>query len=179
MRILLVALGCFFAAVPVFAGETPSQFMGRWVGIAEFGNSRYALITHHRALLTIEVDPQGVITNGAIRDFAGHALAGFFGQLDADGRITTSVSPIPEGSTAPELRIKLGRTTGNGTYRSRFYDRYDFRSTIRLWRETKPSADGQSPGSSSSGTSFVSVFTVNGIITNNPVIPNPPAPSDK
>jgi hypothetical protein len=162
---LLTTILCFAAAATASATETPSKFTGRWVGIAEFGNSRYPDINDERALLTIEVDPQGVITNGAIRDFAGNALAGFFGQVDSNGRINTTTLPV-QGTIFGQLEINLGHTTGFGTYRARVFDRWNFRSTIRFWREKKPTLDNATTSSSS--------FFVMGI-TNIAVPLSPPA----
>jgi hypothetical protein len=88
-----------------------------------------------------------VITNGAIQDFAGHALAGFFGQLDSTGRITPTTLPV-QGTIFGQLEIKLGQTTRFGTYRSRISDRWNFRSTIRFWREKKPTVDNVTASSS-------------------------------
>jgi len=163
MRSLLAAVLCFAAAATASAAEPLSNFTGRWVGIAEFGNTRYPDLNNTRALLTIEVDPQGVITNGAIRDFAGRALASFLGPLDSNGRLTTTTFPV-QGSIFGQLEIKLGRTTGFGTYRARILDRWNFRSHIRFWRETKPTLD---PAATSSGAVFVLG------ITNGAPLPNP------
>jgi hypothetical protein len=176
MRFLLIAILCFPTAATVSATETPSKFTGRWVGIAEFGNSRNPDMNDERALLTIEVDPQGVITNGAIRDFAGHALAGFFGQLDSEGRITTTTFPV-QGTIFGQLQINLGQTTGFGTYRARILDRWNFRSTIRFWREKKPTVDNET--ASSSFLSETAVLSVGNAITNIVVplaVPAAPSP---
>ena len=171
MRSLLTAILCFAAAAAASATETPSKFTGRWVGIAEFGNSRYPEMNDERALLTIEVDPQGVITNGAIRDFVGNALAGFFGQLDSNGRITTTTIPVQwgQGSIFGELEINLGHTTGFGTYRTRIFDSGNFRSTIRFWREKKPTLDNVTTSSSS----FFAMGITNLVPLSPPVAPNP------
>jgi hypothetical protein len=168
MRCFLTAILCFAALVTASAAETPSKWTGRWVGIAEFGNSRSIGLNEERALLTIEVDPQGVITNGAIRDFAGHALAGFFGPLDSNGRITTTTMPV-QGNNYGELEIKLGQTSGFGTYRSLISDRWNFRSSIRFWREKKPTLDKEAASSSS--------FFAMGVTNVAPLFPPPAAPN--
>jgi hypothetical protein len=172
MRTLLAFL-CFATAATASATETPSKFTGRWVGIAEFGNSRNPDMNDERALLTIDVDPQGVITNGAIRDFVGNALAGFFGQLDSNGRITTTTLPV-QGTIFGQLEINLGHTTGFGTYRARILDHWNFRSTIRFWREKKPTVDNATASSSSLLTMSVPPVG-NNAITNNIVSPTAPA----
>jgi hypothetical protein len=151
MKRSLTAILCLAAATTASAAETQNKFAGCWVGIAEFGTSKNPDLKHERALLTIEVDPQGVITNGAIRDFAGHALAGFWGQLDSRGRISTSTFPL-QGSTSGQLEIDLGRTSGVGTYRALIFDTWHFRSSIRFWREKKPTRDGEGSGDISNGT---------------------------
>jgi hypothetical protein len=177
MRSLLTAILCFAAAATASATETPSKFTGRWVGIAEFGNSRYPDMNDERALLTIEVDPQGVITNGAIRDFVGNALAGFFGQLDSNGRINTTTIPVQwgEGSVFGRLEINLGHTTGFGTYRARIFDSGNFRSNIRFWRENRPPLE-TATASSSSFMSFMSVPPLGNNGITNIVMPlSPPA----
>jgi len=171
MRSLLTAILCFAAAATASATETPSKFTGRWVGIAEFGNSRYPEMNEVRALLTIEVDPQGAITNGAIRDFVGNALAGFFGQIDSNGRITTTTFPV-QGGIFGELEINLGPTTGFGTYRARIFDRGNFRSSIRFWRERKPTLDNVT--TSSSSFFAMSVLPIGNLGITNIVIPLPP-----
>lgn len=177
MRSLIFLILCLAGPLTAPAAEIPNKFAGRWAGIAEFGQSKNPNLNRERALLTFEVNADGSITNGAVRDFAGYGLVFFGGQLDSNGRLTAAVAGGP-GPDVPELKINLGQTTGTGTYRTRVYDMWNFRSEIRFWREEKP-ARGNGENVSGSVSGVVSQTMIPGY-TNTAqhyTPPSPPAPS--
>lgn len=137
--------------------------------------------THYRALLTFEVGADGSVTNGAIRDFAGHQLAGFVGQVDARGRLTCSTVSVSGGNSG-NLKLRLERTSGVGSFHTRLNEVTTFRSAIQCWRETKatPEAYRNDPNLSSVTVGVV-VHRITGTavamtITNSPTIVPAPAP---
>lgn len=181
MKILLCATTLLVATSLSAAEQGATKFSGRWAAIGGFGSSNNRNYTHYRALLTFEVGPDGAITNGAIRNFAGEPLAGFVGQIDAKGRLNCSTVPVSGGS-AGNLKLRLERTSGVGSFFTRINELSTFRSTIQCWRETKATPEAyQNDTNLSSVTSGVVTHLVTDvgvatIMTNSPIIVPAPAP---
>lgn len=158
MKILLCAVTLLVATSLSAAEQEATKFSGRWAAIGGFGSSNNRNYTHYRALLTFEVGPDGSITNGAIRDFAGHPLAGFTGQVDGKGRLNCPTVPVSGGNLG-NLKLRLERTSGVGSFFTRLNEFTTFRSAIQCWRETKaaPEAYSINPGLSSVQVGLVSM----------------------
>ena len=81
MKTFLCAIS-LLVAVSLPAAElstAPTKCAGRWAGIASFSHNKRGDFYIRRALLTFDVDPQGNVTNGVIRDFAGAPQTAFTG----------------------------------------------------------------------------------------------------
>ena len=153
MKLFLCAMSLLFA-VSLTAGELstdPVKSAGRWAGIASFSHNKRGDFYIRRALLTFDVDPQGNVTNGVIRDFAGVAQTGFSGLVDGKGRLNCfSYTGVSENYA--KLNLRFGKTTGTGSYVLYYNSELAFRGTIQCWRETK-----QAPQETPSYSSSVSV----------------------
>ena len=183
MKVLLCVTALMFAVSLSAAEQGAARFAGRWAAIGGFGSSNNRNYTHYRALLTFEVGADGSITNGAVRDFAGQPLAGFVGQVDAKGRLNCSTMPV-SGSSTGNLKLRLERTSGVGSFYTRLNEVTTFRSAIQCWRETKatPEAYSNDPRLSSVQVglvaidSFVYDQTIRPSTNISPIIVPAPAP---
>ena len=160
MKIFLCAMTLLFA-VSLSAGELstdPVKSAGRWAGIASFSHNKRGDFYIRRALLTFDVDPQGNVTNGVIRDFAGAPQTAFSGLVDEKGRLNCSTYSGTSGNYA-KLNLRFGKTTGTGSYVLYYSPTLAFRGTIQCWRETKQSPQ-ETPSYSSLSVSVMNLYGV-------------------
>lgn len=138
MKMLLCAITLLFA-VSLPAEELSTAMVksaGRWAGIASFSHSKRGDFYIRRALLTFDVDLQGNVTNGVIRDFAGVAQTAFTGLVDGKGRLNC-VTYSDANAYYAKLNLRFGKTTGIGSYVLHYSPTLAFCGTIQCWRETK------------------------------------------
>ena len=138
MKTFLCAIS-LLVAVSLPAAElstAPTKCAGRWAGIASFSHNKRGDFYIRRALLTFDVDPQGNVTNGVIRDFAGAPQTAFSGLVDEKGRLNC-VTYSDANDYYAKLNLRFGKTTGTGSYVLHYSPTLAFRGTIQCWRETK------------------------------------------
>ena len=165
MKTFLCAITLLFA-VSLSAGELSTATVksaGRWAGIASFSHNKRGDFYIRRALLTFDVDPQGNVTNGVIRDFAGAAQTAFTGLVDGKGRLNC-VTYSEANDYYAKLNLRFGKTTGTGSYVLHYSPTLAFRGTIQCWRETKQSPQ-EAPSYSSSVSVAISHTTVTGSVS--------------
>ena len=157
MKTFLCAIS-LLVAVSLPAAElstAPTKCAGRWAGIASFSHNKRGDFYIRRALLTFDVDPQGNVTNGVIRDFAGAPQTAFTGLVDGKGRLNC-VTYSDANDYYAKLNLRFGKTTGTGSYVLHYSPTLAFRGTIQCWRETK-----QAPYETHNYSSSVSVSVMN------------------